>query len=423
MHPTYITDRPADCPICNMKLVPMKDDGAGKRTATDTDTEAEFQCPNHPDFTYHEPGVCDECLTPYKPLNEAAELLLAARVPGRTAIYLTPEKQHLIGARTSVVTNHPLARGIRAPAVLEHDESRLAAIAPRFGGWVMELLVSQTGQEVTQGQPLLTVYSPEVYAAENEYLLAWTRLQSAPDAERAAAQPLLDSARRRLTLWGIGDAEIALLEKSAQPRSEVLLRAPLSGHVITRRVQAGQSFMPGETLFEIGALDPLWVRASVADTDLPFIKVGDPAQVILPTLGGLSLTSRVDFIYPHLEPMTRRAQIRLIVANPELRLRPEQWAEVVIQAGIGEVLAVPASAVIDTGTRYVAFTLDQDQHFAPRQLRIGLKTDEYWQVLGGLREGERVVTRALFLVDAESQLKAALAGMGAEIGHGDTGTR
>ena len=415
MHPSYVSDRPGDCPICNMKLVPAKEEGSrnaptASPSEADQAAEADFQCPDHPAYTYHEPGVCDDCGKPYRPMNAAAEALLAKQVPGRVAVFIAPEKQQLIGLNTTTVTNHSLARVIRAAATIEHDETQLARIAPRFGGWVTDLKVNQTGQMVQKDQPLLSVYSPEVYAAENEYLLAWQRSKQT-DASPSAATNLLAAARRRLLLWGIGESEISALEQIGQPQTEVLLRAPLAGHVIAKRVQVGQSFMPGESLFEIGSLSPLWVRASVYENDLPFLKVGDAAQVVLPTLGGLCVTSRVDLIYPHIEPETRRAEVRLVIANPNHQLRPDMWAEVVIEAGIGDVLAVPASAVIDTGTRNVAFVVGKDQHFEPRQIRVGLKTEDWWQVLAGLQPGEKVVTRALFLVDAESQLKAALSSM------------
>ncbi len=422
MHPAYVSDRTGDCPICNMKLVLAKDAASTNASSADSttpasDPDAEFRCPDHPAYTYHEPGVCDECGKPYQPMNAAAEATQARHVPGRVSVFIAPEKQQLIGLSTTLVTNRPLARIIRAAATLEHDETQLARIAPRFGGWVIDLKVNQTGQEVERGQPLLTVYSPEVYAAESEYVLAWQRAQQSDDAGKAAAKNLLESSRRRLTLWGIGEEEIRALEKSGEPQNEVLLRAPLTGHVIAKRVQAGQSFMPGDSLFEIGAMSPLWMRASVYESDLPFVKVGESAVVLMPTLGGLSVTSKVDLIYPHIEPETRRAQVRLVIENPGHRLRPDMWAEVVIQASIGDVLSVPASAVIDTGTRYVAFVVGADSHFEPRQLRIGLKTDDWWQVEAGLRPGERVVTRALFLVDAESQLKSALTSMASGEAH------
>jgi RND family efflux transporter MFP subunit len=183
--------------------------------------------------------------------------------------------------------------------------------------------------------------------------------------------------------------------------------------VISKSAVEGKAFMAGETLYEIGALSPLWLRASVFEFELPLVHVGQKARVVLPYLGNKTYESTVTFIYPHIEPQTRRAEIRLEVENPRHELHPGMWANVELDASFGEVLAVPASAVIDTGLRYVAFVQRDDEHLEPRDVKIGAKTDDYYQVLAGVKEGEQVVTRALFLVDSESQLKAAIAGMGA----------
>lgn len=381
MHPTYTSDRPGDCPICNMKLVPIKDaQPAAPSTAAETPA-----------------------------------------VPGRTTIAILPEKQQLIGLRTAVVGKQRLAEVIRTTAVFEHDETQLAKIAPRFAGWVRELKVNFTGQAVEKGEPLLTVYSPELFAAENEYLLAFKRLTQLKTALTTdgfdSARRLAESARRRLTLWQISDDEIRALEASGEPKDELLVRSPASGHVIAKTAVEGKAFMAGETLFEIGALTPIWLRASVTESDMSLIREGQKARIILPYLGNKAYESKVTFLYPHLEAQTRRGEIRLEVDNPSHELRPQMWANVEIEAGFGEVLAAPASAVIDTGERHVAFVLRADNHLEPREVKIGAKTDDWWEVKDGLNEGEKVVTRALFLVDSESQLKAAIAGMAGSHDH------
>ncbi|MBI5685343.1 MAG: efflux RND transporter periplasmic adaptor subunit [Verrucomicrobia bacterium] len=351
-----------------------------------------------------------------QPTAPHAEAEPAAPVPGRTTISISPEKQQTIGLRTAVVGKQKLGQTIRTTATFEHDETKLAKIAPRFAGWVRDLKVNFTGQHVQKGEPLLTVYSPELFAAENEYLLAYRRLaqpkSSVSDLGFASPQRLVESARRRLSLWQIGDEEISALEKRGVPKDELLIRSPVSGHVISKTAVEGKAFTAGETLFEIGALTPLWVRTSVTESDMPLIRLGQKARVILPYLGNKTYESKVTFLYPHLEAQTRRAEVRLEVDNPNHELRPQMWANVEIEASFGEVLAAPASAVIDTGERYVAFVLREDDHLEPREVKIGAKTDDWWEVKGGLKEGEKVVTRALFLVDSESQLKAAIAGMG-----------
>ena len=398
MHPTYVSDKPGDCPICNMKLVPIKEDKPKASAPADTKTNEEK----------HE-GV-------HGGDHAAAK---SPAVPGRVAVMISPDKQQLIGLRTATVESRDLSDTIRTLGTFEHDERRLARIAPRFGGYVRDLKVNYTGQPVEKGEPLLTVYSPELISAENEYLLALQRRKSLKESspEYEAAQRLVDSARRRLSLWQIGDEEIREIERTGQPKDELLLRSPVSGHVVTKMAVEGKAFMAGETLYEIADLHHLWLRAYVYEYELPLIKVGQKARVILPNQDNQTYESEVTFIYPHIDPQTRRAEIRLELDNPGHRLRPQMWANVEINASFGKVLAIPASAAIDTGARFVAFVKHEDDHLEPREVKIGVQTDDYYQVLEGVKEGEEVVTRALFLVDSESQLKAAIAGMGAAGAH------
>ncbi len=374
MHPTYVADRLGDCPICGMSLVPIKSVAAS---------------------TSH---------------GHAA-------VPGRAAIELGADKRQLIGLTTVAVERRELAQTVRAVAVVEHDETRTSRIAPRFGGWVRKLHVAYTGATVAQGAPLLTVYSPEVYAAQNDYLVAWRALRQlpaeAPAVRRSGAAALLDAARARLELWEIDAAELRGLEERDAPSAELLIRSPRNGHVLTKQAVEGEAFMAGDTLYEIADLSHLWLQARVAETDLPLLAVGQEALVTFASPALPAFTSPITFIDPHIDPVTRRGTVRLETDNPEHRLRPDLWAEVEIEIPLGEKLVVPAASVIDTGKRHVAFVAGTDDRLEPRVVKLGARTSEYLEVRDGLAAGERVVSRALFLVDSESQLQAALAGMGA----------
>jgi Cu(I)/Ag(I) efflux system membrane fusion protein len=377
MHPTYVSDRLGDCPICGMRLVPIKSGGESAATG-------------HLD---HASGEA---------------------VPGRTTVMVSPEKRQTIGLTTAPVEERPFHQTLRATGVVRHDETRLARIAPRFAGWVRKLQVNYVGQEVQEGQPLFTAYSPEVFTAQNEYLLAWQHTQSmsnSPAAEREAAAGLLESAGRRLELLEIGPAEIKMLQERRKPNDDLQFRSPVTGHVITRNAVEGKSFMAGETLYEIGDLRHLWILASVPEQDLPLVKVGQMAKIQFAARPGEELEAKAAFVSPHMDPQTRRGEVRFEVTNPQGHLRPDMWASVEIQIDAGSALAIPSSAIIDTGTRVVAFVDREDRHLEPREIKLGLRGDDYAQVLGGLKPGERVVTRALFLVDSESQLKAAIAGM------------
>ncbi|HOW66365.1 MAG TPA: efflux RND transporter periplasmic adaptor subunit [Candidatus Paceibacterota bacterium] len=429
MHPTYVSDRLGDCPICNMKLVPIKDDApAAKPAAPTTDDKTahiklgQYYCPMDLHVISNTPGICPECemdlvrKTEDSEVHEAhADSTPAASVPGRVSIRIAPEKRQLIGLTLSKVEKRNLNRTLRTAALVEHDETRYAKIAPRFAGWVRKLHVSFTGAPVEKGQPLFTVYSPELFSTENEYLIALRGLrqlkEEAPASQKDAAKALLESARLRLALFEIDDEEIRGLEQRDKASAELLIRAPFSGHVLTKNVVDGKAFAAGEALFEIADLSHLWLRAYIYESELPFIRQGQDAVIAFPFLNNESYPAKITFIYPHIQPQTRRAEIRLELDNPQQRLRPDMWANVELEVQVGEKLSAPPSALIDTGLRYIAFVEGPDAHLEPREVKIGARTDDFYEVVSGLNEGEQVVTRALFLVDSESQLKAAIASM------------
>lgn len=422
MHPTYVSDRQGDCPICNMKLVPIKQTGpavAGTETAAG-EGDSLYHCPMCPEVASDEPGLCPECNMKLvlRCCDEAAEEPHA--VPGRVMISVSAEKRHLIGLKVSEVERRELVRKVRTPAVVQHDETRYSRMAPRFAGWIRKLHVNFTGAPVQSGQPLFTVYSPDLFSSENEYLLAWRALQQiGPDAApttRATAEALLRAARTRLELFQVDEAEIRSLEDRGTASSELLFRAPFSGHVLRRVAVEGQAFNAGDTLFEIADLARVWLQVAVYEHDFPQVALGQRARVTFPYLNR-EFESAVTFVSPHIDPQTRRGEVRLELDNPEGQLRPDMWAEVELLVDYGERLTVPASAVIDTGERYVAFVDREDEHLEPREVKLGVRTDDFYEVLSGLEEGERVVTRALFLIDAESQLKSAIAAMTAGNGH------
>jgi membrane fusion protein, copper/silver efflux system len=436
MHPTYISNKPGDCPICGMRLVPIKDDkpAAAKPAAPGDDKIAQvkpgqFYCPMGAEHVQDTPGDCPKCgmkLVEKKDTSAGHEghamgAEAAPAVPGRIAISLSPDKRQLIGLTLSKVEKRNLTRPVRTAARVEHDETRYAKIAPRFAGWVRKLHVNFTGAPVEKDQPLFTVYSPELYSTENEYLVAWRAVkqlkEDAPIHQKESANALLESARLRLALFEIGDREIKELEDRGKASAELLFRAPFSGHVIVKNAIEGKAFMAGESLYEIADLSHLWLRAYVFEFEMPLIHVGQDAVLNFPYLNNKSFPAKITFIYPHIEPQTRRGEIRLELDNPKHEIRPDMWANVEIELGAGEKLTVPASSLIDTGPRYVAFVQRADEHLEPREVKIGMKTDNYYEVVSGLTDGEQVVTRALFLVDSESQLKAAISGMGEAGGH------
>jgi RND family efflux transporter MFP subunit len=424
MHPTYIADRMGDCPICGMKLVLIKEDKpAAKPAAAAEDGKiaqvkpGQFYCPMGAEEVKDQPGKCSLCgMSLVEKKAAPAEPETPAPVPGRISISLSADKRQMIGLALAKVERRHLTNTVRTTAVVMHDETRYARIAPRFGGWVRKLQVNFTGASVEKGQPLFTVYSPELFATESEYLIAWRSLQQLKaDAsldQRTTTTNLLRSTRRRLELWEVDAAEIRDLEQRGLANDEMVFRSPIAGHIVAKVAVEGKSFMAGESLYDVADLSHLWLDAWVFESDLPLMKAGLQATVTFPYLGNQTFTAPITFLYPHIDPQTRRGRVRLELDNPEHLLRPDMWASVGIQIPRGEKLVIPASSVIDTGQRFIAFVDGEDGHLQPRELKIGFKTDDYYEVIGGVKEGERVVTRALFLVDSESQLKAAIAGMG-----------
>ncbi len=377
MHPSYVSDRPGECPICHMDLVPIggASTGSGAHAATDES------------------------------------------VHGRVTIHVSPEKRQRIGLRHAPVEFRRLTNHIRATGIFEHDERRLRRVAPRFGGFVRELHASFTGEHVVEGAPLLSVYSPDLLAAENEYHLAWRRwseVADQPDTPAAeAARALLESARRRLTLWEVPEEDLLEIQERG-PRPEVVIRSPVSGHILRKSAVAGGSFAAGETLYELAPLSPIWLRVAIFEADLPFVRIGQSARITVPHLGDHSFEGVISFAYPHVDPATRRASVRIEVPNLHHELLPDMWATVEITVPSGEVLAAPASGILDTGLRSIAFVVRDDGHMEPREVQTGRRAGDWIEVLNGLDPGEQIVTRALFLVDSESQMRAAIAAMTAD---------
>jgi len=396
--------------VAAVLLVPWGISGCRKADSTTAVSAAKYYCPMHPTYVSDRPGDCPICGMKLVPIGESAADGNLPALPGRVTIHLDPDKRQLIGLTTSLVQTQRLLRTVIAPATLSHDETTLARVAPRFGGWVRKLHVNYTGQRVEADEPLLTVYSPELLNAENDYLIAYRNRRGETNNAESVRQ--LAAARRRLELMQVAASDIRALEERGVTSDEMVFRAPVGGHVIAKAAVEGQAFTAGESLYEIAPLHRLWVLAAVPEFELDAIREGQQARVRFPNSSHPAVESTVAFISPHIDPQTRRGEVRLEIENPGHALRPDMWATVEIEQNLGDVLSVPASAVLDTGTRTVAFVDRDDGHLEPRDVKIGAKAEDYWQVLAGLKAGERVVTRALFLVDSESQLRAVIAGMG-----------
>ena len=328
------------------------------------------------------------------------------------SVSLSAAQASRIGVTYAIASLEPLSREIRTVGQITFDERRVKAIAPKVDGWVETLHVNYTGQPVAAGQPLLEIYSPMLVQAQEELLLA-RRLAAdvsagSPDA-RGSASDLLASARRRLAYWDIPASDIAAIERSGEVRRTMTLRAPVGGYVLEKNVLAGQRIMSGEALYRVADLGVLWVEGEVFEQDLAAVRVGQTVHVDLQALPGVHHMGRITYIYPTLNSETRTARVRVELANPGLRLKPGMYATIRIEGGASRlVLTVPRSAVLVTGERNIVFVRATDGRLVPRDVRVGTATTDRVEILGGLSAGETVVSSATFLIDAESNLGAAL---------------
>jgi len=335
------------------------------------------------------------------------------------SIRLTAADVSTFGITFAAAEVRSLTRDIRTVAAVDFDETRMAYVAPKFGGWVERLHVDFTGQRVREGDPLLDVYSPELVTAQEELLLAARMADSVAGSEvqnvAAGAEDLLGSARRRLAYWDVTDDQIERLIETGEVRKALTIHAPVSGIVMEKDVFQGQAFQPGTKLYMIADLSEVWVNAEIFESDVGIVREGMPAGISVAALPGETLSGTVEYVYPTLEDRTRSMRARIAISNPGARLKPGMYATVTLSADLGETLSVPASAVLHSGERAVAFVDMGSGRLMPHELRLGLRGDERVQVLDGLEPGQRVVTSAHFLLDSESNLAEVMKAMMAQM--------
>lgn len=339
---------------------------------------------------------------------------------GSNALDISPDKVQKLGVKSEAAALRELNQTLHVTGRIEIDERRTYTIAPKFEGWVERLYVNATGQAVTKGQPLFDVYSPELVSAQREYALAVQGLASLKDAgddAKKSMQRLAESSRARLQNWDIAGTQ-SEVSATNEARPRVTFHAPVSGIVLEKKAVQGMRFMPGEMLYQIADLSVVWVIAEVPEQDIGQVQLGSRTQVAVDAYPDRSFSGRVDFIYPTLNSGTRTVQVRMEIANPKGLLKSAMFASAQIDVGkANKVLTVPTSAVIDSGTRQVVLVRLAEGRFEPRAVTLGKGGDAYVEVLAGVTEGEQVVTSANFLIDAESNLKAVLSGLGEHAAH------
>lgn len=467
MHPTFISDRPGDCPICGMRLVPIE----GKVAPT---TVPAYACPMHPAVTSDQPGNCPECgmklvptgtmaspapgeatpharshtsegaapaqgerrvLTYRNPMDPTITSPVPAKdsmgmdyvpvyaepgsadpatgVPGRATVDITSEGLRLAGVQTVAAVTERLARSVRTVGTVTADETRIRHVHTKIPGWVEKLYVNFTGQLVRNGEPILSIYSQQLVASQEEYLkvretAARFAASQLPEV-RKGAEDLARAARRRLELFDVPSTFIDELERTATVQRTVILEAPVSGYVTMKDVFEGHRVEPAMELFTIADLSRVWVEAEFYEYEAGSLRLGEHATVTLPYDAATRLDGRISFISPTLSADTRTLKVRLDLPNPGMALKPGMFATVELEVEPSEGIVIPDSAVMDTGERQVVFVSIGGGLFEPRAVTVGVRWGGKAQVLTGVAADEHVVIRANFLLDSESRLRAALA--------------
>jgi Cu(I)/Ag(I) efflux system membrane fusion protein len=316
-------------------------------------------------------------------------------------------RRQAIGVRTEAITRRPLVRRVRTVGIVGPDERRVRKIQTKFSGWVERLFVDFTGEQVRAGQPILSIYSPDLVATQREYLLA---LEASRSGDRSEGRRLLDSARARLLLWDITDAQVKALERSGTVQRALTLHSPIAGFVTLKPVYAGMYVTPEMELYTVTDLGKVWVWADLYEGEFGLVRRGERAWLDLAASPGRGRRAVVSYVNPTMDAATRTLRVRFDVDNAEGDLRPGMYATVELEAPLGDVLALPEEAVIDTGERRVVFVEVADGRYQPREVVLGGKAEGYYEVRDGLSAGDRVVVSAQFLLDSESRLRGAAGG-------------
>lgn len=403
MHPTYTSDRPGDCPICGMKLVKkeLKED-----KENDKIVEREMNHKGHDMKDMKMPMDMDESDT---------------KEPEAVELEIDPAKQQYIGINTTKALRKNVSKEIKALGTIVPDETKLSHIHTKFSGYIKEVFADYEGKLVQKGQPLFTVYSPELVSTQEEYLLALQakdKLKGNKFPEiNASQEALLEAAKRRLELWDITDEQINKLEEARQVTKELTFYSPVNGFITKRDAFAGTQIAPEVTLYDIADLSKVWGQVEVYEVDLPYVMVGQSATINFPYDNLNPIAATITYIYPNVDPMTRTIKVRLEINNAGFKLKPDMYISTNIKSGFGNQIVVPARAVIESGERQVIFIKAKDGKFTPKEVRLGPEVGNERIVFAGLNEGEEVVTDGNFLLDSESNLETALKQMKPAGGH------
>jgi multidrug efflux pump subunit AcrA (membrane-fusion protein) len=332
--------------------------------------------------------------------------------PPRDSVSLDTRRQQLIGVRTVRVERAPMALEIRAPGTVAYDETRQVEINTRVDGWIRDLYADYTGRAVRRGEALFTLYSPDLVAEQNDYLLALRGRSKLPGSDPGGlseyADRLAAAARERLTRLEMSDAEIDEVARTGRPAETVTFRSPADGVIVEKAALRGMRVTAGQMLYRLADLSTVWVEGEIYETDLPMVRTGIRVSVSVQAYPNRTFAGRVGYVYPVVTQETRTARVRVVLGNPDGLLKPNMLATVLLQPSPSRALVVPADALVDTGTQQLVFVAEDEGRFTPREVRVGRRSPGQVELSSGVKEGDKVAASATFFLDSESQLRGAL---------------
>ena len=402
MHPSVHAKDPGKCPICSMTLVPVMKEATGRHGEEQTS-------PSRPLAQSPSPQSGGMEGMPGMPGMSGGGKETAHEKPSEFRVPV--ERQQQIGVTYATVETKPLNHTIRAVGKVAPDTQRVWRVVARAGGYVQELGVSAPGEVVKKGQVLLTLYSPELLTTQRE-LIDLLRMRDSSSkslhSARADAQSLIESAERRLRLWNITDEQVAKIEQTRHAEESLPILAKMDGIVQTLPVTQGMTIAPGNTLVDVADLSVVWVWGEFYQEELPMLRVGQGVTVTSDSYPGEQFKGQLSLVDPFINDVKRTGRVRLDIQNPALKLKPDMYVDVLLEMDMGKSLVVPVSAIMPTGKRNIAFVDKGEGKLEPRFLELGGKFGNVYAVKSGLKEGERVVASANFLIDAESKIQGAL---------------
>ncbi|NQT63730.1 MAG: efflux RND transporter periplasmic adaptor subunit [Candidatus Marinimicrobia bacterium] len=409
MHPEVILEGPGQCPICGMNLTPLKQNSVSTASSQKPDSERKilyWQAPMNPEEIYDEPGKSNMGMDLVPVYDD--------QTSSGSQVSIDPSTVQNMGVRTATVQRRDFSRNIRALGKIDYNEENIYEVSSKISGWIEKLYVDYTGKPVRKGQALLELYSPDLVTTQQEYLLALKNRELISESSfasiREGAESLLSSTRQRLAYWDIPEKEILRLEDGGVVSKTITFESPADGIVIHKNAVEGKHIKEGSSLYRIADLSTIWVFASLYDNEVPWVEVGQTAEMELSYAPGKILKGKVAYIYPYLNEKSRDVKVRLEFPNPDMMLKPGMYANVSIKTqSIKDAMVIPSESVIRSGERILTFIAKGEGRFEPRPIKVGQEGDNgEVLVLAGLTEGEEIVTSAQFLLDSESRLQEAI---------------